>query len=310
VSVSWFGPTTTTGVAHVLQWKKDANNLPDLYTGYGKRDIVLADSSTTNNQNIAMNGLGSSNAGGSVTVPNGYSITNRFMSVILDENSDIEVANEGFKPRELFQEGLAVQGDGTFSSLPSNFNFRTPEINGAKVGIAVGARDSLSLSGLGRYVYLAKTGLDLNDTNINITLPEAPSLALPANNAPNVNYNTEFVWSPSGFSESVNVVFVRELRKRLVPVGINGISLDKSLTIITTDTTLKLPDLSALGIALSPPTSGESHDYSWFVSSIGPFPTVDSAATRDFADAYYSESASKDVFYGDSQRFEFTAVTP
>ncbi len=310
VSVSWFGPTTTSGVAHALQWKRTENNLPDAYTGYGKRDVVLADSGTTNDQNIPMTGLGSSNAGGTVTVPTGYSITNRFMSVILDEHSDIEVANEGIKSINILnQESLAVQG-GSLSALAPAFNYRTPEITGAKVGVAVAARDTLSFSSLGRSVYLSKSGLDLNDTNISLTLPEAPSLALPANNAPNVSYDTEFVWAPSGFSESVNVVFIREVQKKLSTTGVIGLPLSGSLAIITKDAKLKLPDLTSLGITLAPPTSGESLDYQWQVTSIGPFATVDSAATKGFADAYYSESATTDIFYGDSQRFEFKVVAP
>ena len=309
VSVSWFGPTTTSGVAHALQWKKTNNNLPDVYTGYGKRDVVLADSSTTNDQDIAMTGLGSSNAGGTVTVPSGYSIINRTMSVILDEYSDITVANEGIKPILLNQESLALQGD-SLNALAPAFNYRTPQITGAKVGIGVTARDTLSFTSLSRSVYLAKAGLDLSDTEISLTLPEAPALALPTNNAPNVSYDTEFIWSPSGFDESVNVVFIREVKKRLVPAGGLGLPLSGSLAIITKDTKLKLPDLSSLGITLVPPTSGQSFDYQWQVTSIGPFATVDSAATKGFADTYYNESATADVFYGDSQRFEFKVVAP
>lgn len=273
VSVNWFGPATTTGRIHVLQWKQQSisNPLPMSYTGYGNRDVILTDQSTTNNQNVTLTALGSNNAGGSISLPTGYTLNKKAMMVKLDTNTRLQFAQE------------------TNSNL--NFNYVTPQINNANITFSASAT-----SANGRTSSVMKQGLGLTDTNIAITIPDAPSLALPTNNAANVSYNTEFQWAPFGDTNSVNIAFV------LSPVT------GQLFFIISKDSKMKLPDLSAQGMPINPSfgAPGTPIPYSYQVQSLGPLSSVNDAAAPNLIKLLNGQLINSDMALGLSQTFDFT----
>ncbi len=278
INVDWFGPTATTGTMHVLQWKKQpTSSLPLSFTGYGKRTTVLTDQGTVSNQDITLTNLGSNNAGGSISVPTGYSVTNKGMAVKFDADNTMTFAFE--------------------SGNNTNFNYVTPQVNGATLNLLAVAEHPD-----GRASIRTLTGIALDDINVNLDLPDAPQLALPVNNATNVGYNTEFNWAPYEFTESVHLV-------RLESV------IGNTFNIITKDSNLKIPDLSAQGLAINPSIgpAGTPIPHNYSVLGIGPASSVNDAATPNFQlkilagilGAAFGEVPNSDFAFGNSNTRSF-----
>ncbi len=266
--VAWFGNQTTTGAIHVLQWE-GSSNLPTSFTGYGSREnVVLADSNTANDQDVEITGLGSLNAGGSINVPSGYTINDKDLNVIFDANSRLTIGSD--------------------STPNANFNFVTPQINGATLELVVEADDGP------RESKVRRNGFALNDQNITINIPEAPSLSLPVDNAPNVNIGTEFSWSPFGFNQSV--------------YGAQFNSAVSQFFVVTEDTSITIPDLSSIGLPLGPPSATTT--YNWNVFGIGPLNDIDAAASQTLFDLASDSIQASETVQGESQTFSFDVVMP
>ena len=270
-TVEWFGPTTTTGAIHALQWE-GSNAFPTKFTGYGKVATTLADNNTANNQDIALTGLGSLNAGGTVTVPTNYSIDGKNLAVTFDANTGLEI--------------------GTDSSTNPNFNFVTPQINGAKLSMMV------QTSGPnGVFSQVIKTGFDVDSTNISLNVPTASNLSLPVNNANNVNNTTEFVWSPSSANDVVYLTFF------------GGKSGGPSFLVISDTTKVTIPDLSGQGLGLTASTPGAIQEYVWNVLTVGSYTDIDAAASPGLLTKFFG-SIVEDSILAESNLFDFTAVKP
>jgi len=271
INVNWFGPTTTNGMLHVLQWKKQpTSSLPLSYTGYGKRETILTDQGTANNQDITLTNLGSNNAGGSITLPTDYEIDEKSMAVVLDANSRLEFASE--------------------TNTNPNFNYVTPQINGATVSVAVSTTNIVD----GRESNILRTGFALDNTAINLSVPDAPELALPVNNATNIGYDTQFQWAPFGASDSVHIVALESL-------------IGNSFVIITKDSKVKIPDLSAEGLPINPQIgpSGTPIPHTYRVNGIGPFSSVDAAASPTLLKLFSGQIIGSDMSFGMSQEHQF-----
>ena len=93
LDVTWDSSLASiTGNMHVLQWAVDANQLPTAYKGYAeKTGVAVAASGTTSNVNLAMSAPGTSNVGGSVTVPAVVTLGSKGFSVNFADTAAISL---------------------------------------------------------------------------------------------------------------------------------------------------------------------------------------------------------------------------
>lgn len=211
-TVSWFGSTTTTGNIHVLQWLFDGTNLPTDYKGYGEKlGVALSDGGAFASQNVTMSGVSEATISGSVTLPAGYTLANKRMSV-------------GFADRSL----INVLSD---SGSSVSFAYTTPNITGATIQMQVTANNATGTS-----VITTKPGLAVNATSVSIPLPAGSELSLPPNAATGVSNSTTFSYTP--FSGGVHFVVF------------NGPGASPDYVVVTTASSTTIPNLSSVGLGL------------------------------------------------------------
>lgn len=217
-TVSWFGPATTTGTIHALQWQRDAGGLPIDYKGYGtKTGVALSNGGAFPGQNVALTNVAEANLSGSVSVPTGYTLSQKVLSVSFSPNANVPVLTD--------------------STATNNFSYVTPNIGGATMLLAATA----TKPAMAQVVISYKAGLAPSATGVSLNIPAAPELGLPANAATNITPSTDFSWS--AFSGGVYMVYF------------NGPGSQPGYYVVTTATTTRIPDLSSLGLALPPATS-------------------------------------------------------
>lgn len=216
-TVSWFGPATTTGTIHALQWQRDAGGLPTDYKGYGtKTGVALSNGGAFPGQNVALTNVAEANLSGSVSVPTGYTLSGKVLSASFSPNANVQVLTD--------------------STATNNFSYVTPNIGGATMLLAATATKPAVAQ-----VISYKAGLAPNATGVSLNIPAAPELGLPANAATNITPSIDFSWS--AFSGGVYLVYF------------NGPGSQPDYYVVTTATTTRIPDLSSLGLALPPATS-------------------------------------------------------
>lgn len=211
-TVSWFGPTTTTGNIRALQWQFDGTNLPTDYTGYGEKlNVTLSDGGAFTGQNVAMSGVSEATISGSVSLPAGYSLGSKRLAVGFADRSLISV---------LFDTGAST-----------SFVYTTPNVTGATIQMQVTAAN-----GAGTSVVTTRPGLAVNATSVSIPLPAGSDLSLPPNAATNVNNSTTFSYTP--FSGGVHFVVF------------NGPGTSPDYVVVTTAASTTIPNLSSVGLGL------------------------------------------------------------
>ncbi len=211
-TVSWFGPTTTTGNIRALQWLFDGTNLPTDYKGYGEKlNVALSDGGAFASQNVTMSGVSVHSFSGSVTLPAGYNLASKRMAV-------------GFTDRSLINV-LSDLGSST------NFAYTTPNVTGATIQMQVTAGN-----GAGTTVVTTKPGLAVNATGVSIPLPAGSDLSLPPNATTGVNYSTTFSYTP--FSGGVHFVVF------------NGPGANPDYVVVTAASSTSIPNLSSVGLGL------------------------------------------------------------
>ncbi len=216
-TVSWFGPTTTTGNIHALQWLFDGTGFPTDYKGYGQKlNVALSDGGVFASQNVTMSGVSEAAISGSVALPAGYNLASKRMSVGFADRSLIEV--------------LADSGSST------NFTYTTPNITGATIQMRITAGNAAGTS-----VITTKPGLSVNATGVSIPLPAGSDLSLPPNGATNVNNSTTFSYTP--FSGGVHFVVF------------NGPGANPDYVVVTTAASTTIPNLSSVGLGLPASTA-------------------------------------------------------
>jgi hypothetical protein len=208
----WFGADTS-GAMHALQWNYDANNLPVDYTGHGMRPRGLSGPILAYlGEDMALLPVNEGAVSGTTTVPAGYTLTARSMSVVYDEG------------------GWVVPAAQLGPTTP--FTYVTPQISDTSIAIT-----GLAVAPGGELSYAVRANLTATATGVNLVLPAAPSLVAPADTAVNVGYGTGFAWSaPSG---GVSVFLVNG------PPG----TLDHA--VVTADTSATIPDLREVGLDLA-----------------------------------------------------------
>lgn len=239
-TLNWFGPSATSGTLHALQWERDGSNLPVSYTGYGKKaGVTLSDGGTFPNQDVILSGVATTDLSASASLPAGYSLSNKSLNIDFGDGADIFL---------LF--------DGSNSTL---FSYKTPNLTGATMRLSASA----SKPG-GFFSRSVEAGLAPSATDVTLTIPAAPELSLPVDNAINVDTTTSFSWTP--FSDGVHVA-----------IFLPAVATQPRYYIFSKDASVTLPDLSAQGLGLASAAA-----YTWQVSGFAPFANLDAAASPDF----------------------------
>lgn len=211
-TVSWFGPTTTTGNVHALQWLFDGTNLPTDYKGYGEKlGVALSDGGAFAGQNVTMSGVSEATISGSVTLPAGYTLANKRMAIGFADGSRIDVLTD--------------------TGASTNFAYTTPNVTGATIRMQVTAGNAA-----GTTVVTTKPGLAVNATGVSIPLPAGSELSLPPNAATGVNNSTTFSYTP--FSGGVHFVVF------------NGPGANPDYVVVTAAASTTIPNLSSVGLGL------------------------------------------------------------
>lgn len=217
-TVSWFGPTTTTGNVRALQWLFDGTNLPTDYKGYGEKlGVALSDGGAFASQNVTMSGVSEATISGSVTLPAGYTLASKRMAVGFADGSLINVLSD--------------------AGASTNFAYTTPNVTGATIQMLVTAVNA------GTSVYTTKPGLAVNATGVSIPLSAGSELSLPPNAATGVNHTTIFSYTP--FSGGVHLVVF------------NGPGASPDYVVVTAAASTTIPNLSSVGLGL-PASTGYS----------------------------------------------------
>lgn len=195
------------------------NNIPLRYTGFGLRENVRLDAgATVSGQDFALGSVVNSTLSGSVTLPSGYTLQSKDLSLTLPPGSR----------KTLF----------TDYSAGTSFSYAAPVIPQARLSLVLTALRN------GAFAAVSKTGLAPDTTSVTLTLPEAPQSLSPADQTANVTRATPFSWTayPQG-------VFVLRVKKS------DAAGTPYRLDVVTGETSATIPDLSALGMSLQGNTS-------------------------------------------------------
>jgi hypothetical protein len=234
----WAGPGATTGTLHALQWRFDsATQLPTGYTGYGTRaGVTLTDGAALTGQDIQMGPVSGGSLSGTVTLPGGYALTGKTLSAV-------------------FATSLAPAWTLFYDvTNATSFAYVTPNPGGASFSLEVDAQAG------GAFVTATKSGLSFNATGVSVVLPAAPVLGGLEDGATGVGAGARVSWSR--MSGAVYVVGI-------MPSAGQG----TQYFVLTGDTTATIPDLTSLGVRLTPRT-----EYEWGVAGAAPFANLDSLA--------------------------------
>jgi hypothetical protein len=164
----------------------------------------------------------------------------------------------------------------------TDFAYVVPNIAGARFSALAMASDPA-----GNIIIHSSTPVAAGNS-IQLAPRVAPELILPANEAQDVDLTTSFSWS--AFSEGVHEVTFSQW---------DGMYY---VTVVTSDDSITLPDLSALGISL--PRGGRLF---WSVVGVAPVASMDEAASETFADLL-SMSPKQEAYYGFTGDRAFTTV--
>ncbi len=269
-SLEWNGPVTTVGQFLGLQYSRDpTSQLPTAYwydyqpgvtVLSGQCTIVpatgacdpLAPISPTNHHLVGprlfLRPTATDTVQGTITTPGQYTIVDKFVGLQFPGGINFFAFHEG--------PFGGTNGD-------SNFNYIVPDIAGATTQVCVNTTDNL-FAGARSITCDAVTN---DDGVLPVVIREAPEPLFPVNHAELVTYDTVFQWKAVGDSKPIHVVkFALEDRTRD--------DIAPTFYIITSGTTVKIPDLTSIGMGLLSDT-----DYVWSVRGIGPFASIDAFMT-------------------------------
>lgn len=217
-NMEWYGASTTTGSVHALQFDfNTTTGLPTAYLNYGVRSgVPLLDGAPNPNGNDTVSAVGTTTMTGSITVPAGYTISQKSLALTLGATTGLTLLSE--------------------SNPATTFTYATPNITGAVFRLNVSAAKPSS-----GQVLLTKTGIAGNATAVSVTLPQAPEQSLPINNAANVTTSTPFSWT--GFTGGVHLLYFA------------GGAGKPSYLVMTSATSDSIPNLSAVGLGLPAATT-------------------------------------------------------
>lgn len=213
LGLTWYGPTVTTGNLYALQFTADVNGFPvaNGFKGYGTRvGIAVNDGSTLNNQFDTLQAVGTTQFTGTVTVPSGYTLSQKSLSVRVSPTTLISLLT-----------------DNTPNAAVS---FYTPGIAGASLIVS-----SLATKAGAEALYF-KTGIATGATGVTLAMVAAPELSLPINGATAVDTTITFTWT--AMTGGIHLV------------AFTGGAGNPTYYIVTSGTSASIPNLKPLGLGL------------------------------------------------------------
>lgn len=211
--LAWFGPTTTIGTVHVLQWKSPGpGRVPTAYTGFGTVTAVRVTDGLTNDEaSMQLFDPGNTSIAGTVVAPAG--------STVLSKDLALEFADHAILP-------LGSERDDQ-----PRFSFPVPENITLTAVVSTTAQFAS-----GAVSFRREAGIPRGATDVSLVLPTPVLSSTPADAAGDVSPSTEFRWSP--FAGGVHlVIFSGEA------------AATPSYYVVTRETSTRIPDLTALGAA-------------------------------------------------------------
>ena len=167
----WYGPTSSTGNVHALQWTVDANGTVTGYRSHGVRTAVTLTANTpTSGVDITLTPTLAGTVSGTITIPSGYSLSSR--------------------------EVLLSFADGTYffigSDTVESSSFSLPVPSG--IGASAIIRATASSGAVSTRAQVS--GLAPGSTHVVIAPPPAALIISPPDGATGVDTATDFTWTP------------------------------------------------------------------------------------------------------------------
>lgn len=268
VNLTWYGPTATTANLYALQYTRDVNLFPVAsgYKGYGVRSgIAVNDGGTLNNQFDTLQAVATTQFTATVTIPASYTLSAKVLFVRVSQYAAINILSDG--------------------TTNSALSYYTPAIPGATLLL-----ETTAIKAPGNGTAYFKNGMGTGATGVAVTIPAAPDLSLPIDNATGVDTTVTFSWT--AMAGAIHLLILTS-------------SGNPQYVILTSGTSATIPNLKGLGLGLP-----SSQLYSWTVYGFGSFGSADDAAgAAGFLGALVSPTAlTTDGFYGISAMRHFTSA--
>jgi hypothetical protein len=271
-NVSWYGADPVTATLHALQFTTDINGKITAYGGYGKQNVNLVkqnvpvpvpDPNPNPNpnpgppapirQDLALDTLSTGSLTGAISWPNGLSNPQYGVATVLypdESNLFFPLLNPGITPSS--------------SIAASSVNQLVPLIAGAKFlqYVGINAQNNNGPSASSTIWKLMTPG-----TPTDFVIPAPISLNQPAADTSGVTSGSNFSWS--AYTGGIHILNISPDFSVSPPANTKLTSLQ----IITTSSSIKIPDLSAYdNFVLS-----AASKYTWNVQGVAPYSSVDAA---------------------------------
>jgi hypothetical protein len=212
--LAWFGPTTTNGTVHMLQWKSpERGRPPTAYTAFGTvTNLRVTDGETAAAGTIPLFDPGTASISGDIVAPAGATVFSKDLALEFSDHAILPL--------------------GADTSNDSHFAFAVP----GNITLTAVVTALAEFFATGTATFRREAGIARGATGVSIVLP-APALpSTPADGSTDVSPSTEFRWSlvPGG----VHLILF------------NGTATKPSYYVVTAETSTRIPDLPALGAAL------------------------------------------------------------
>lgn len=272
INAGWTTSATSfVGKVRVLRYTNVATGFPTEYDAAGEKDQTITAGGTFSNVNFAAGELTDPTeqtiAGTTTRAATTYTLGTRSLYINFGNSILFLTSQAGASP------------------YSDDFNITVPAVTGATFGIYSGASQPATVGT--RTSFLYRAGIAPGTTGLTINLAAAPQLTAPVNNGTNVDTTTSFLFSAGGAT------------------GVHQVSISPSVgtnprfVILTTGTTVTIPNLVSLGLGL-PPSAG----YSWSVTQYSPIATMNDAASGNFFALITGTGGN--VGFGFSEAFSFT----
>jgi hypothetical protein len=210
-TMTWYGPSTTTGTIYSLQWDY-VGSVPVTYHGFGsKTGVALSNGGSFSGQDVTMSGVAAANLAGSITVPSAYTLTSKSLAVNFGGMGSISLLND--------------------ATSTLTFSYVTPNASGATLLLSANATKPTGEISIGY-----KAGLAPNTSGVALAIHAAPELSLPVNAATGVTNTITFTWT--SFASGLHMVYF------------NGPAGSPDFFVLTIGNSVTIPDLTSLGMGL------------------------------------------------------------
>jgi len=237
--LSWSGPIGMDGTLVVMQYSHDSNFAPLDFKGWDAVPVLMRNRVDSLSNFLTMTDPGTMSVSGTYVPAPGTNFDYALLTVDLDPQTHVPIYRDTFSSAGTFQ----LRGP-----LLSGVTY-TAEVRTEAVGGVFSIARATNLPAYANGVVLDTMPLYL--------------ITGPAEGATNVTNDTEFTFDPS----------ILGLHMLAATTGFGGSAGYPSFYVVTTATTIRIPDLSAYGFGL-PPLVG----YTWAVHAWGPFDSVDDMA--------------------------------